>query len=192
MVAEALSWVANSGLLALAALAVASGLFFVPRPVLCLLGGAAFGFWAVPAIVIGTTAGAAAAFLLSRHVVRARFTSAVARRPSLGAYLHSIETDGWTVVFLLRLGSPIPGLALNYSAGLTGIPLRVFSGATFAGIIPHVVALVWLGALGRAVLDAPEVRLLQAAFLGVGLITTVLAGSMVARRAGALVVSRQS
>src|SRR4051812_11433275 len=61
MVAEALSLVANSGLLALTALAVASGLFFLPRPVLCLLGGAAFGFWAVPAIVIGTTAGAAAA-----------------------------------------------------------------------------------------------------------------------------------
>jgi uncharacterized membrane protein YdjX (TVP38/TMEM64 family) len=189
-VIEAVTWARDlgpAGLLALGVLAIASGVVILPRSVLSVVGGLTFGLWALPAIVIGSTLGASLAFMAARHVMRERLVSVIAGRPTLQAYLDSIDVEGWKVVLLLRLGSPFPGTALSYCAGMTRVRLHVFACATFIGIAPPVALYVVLGMAGRTALDGsgPEIGLVQAVLLGVGVITTITAAVLVSRAAKA-------
>ena len=187
---EAITWARDlgpAGLLVLGVLAMASGLVILPRSVLSVVGGLTFGFWALPAIVIGSTLGASLAFMVARHLMRERLARVVAGRPTLRAYLDSISAEGWKVVILLRLGSPFPGTPLSYFAGMTGLRLRVFACATFIGIAPPVALYVSLGMAGWAALDGsgPEIGSAQTALLGVGVMTSITAAVMVSRAAKA-------
>ena len=185
---EAVEWARDlgpAGLLALGVLAIASGLVILPRAVMAVAGGFAFGLWALPAIVIGSTLGASLAFMAARHLMRERLARVVARRPKLQAYLDSISAEGWKVVVLLRLGSPLPGTALNYLAGVTGLRLRVFSCATLIGIAPPVAFYVSLGMAGRVALDGSGMGSLPTPLLGVGVVTTAVAVIVVSRAAKA-------
>src|SRR3954453_15179435 len=132
---------------------MASGLVILPRSVLSVVGGLTFGFWALPAIVIGSTLGASLAFMVARHLMRERLGGVGAGCAALRAYVDRISAEGWKVVILLRLGSPFPGTPLSYLAGLTGLRLRVFACATLIGIAPPVALYVSLGAAGGAALD---------------------------------------
>jgi uncharacterized membrane protein YdjX (TVP38/TMEM64 family) len=125
--------------------------------------------------------------MAARHVMRERLVSVIAGRPTLQAYLDSIDVEGWKVVLLLRLGSPFPGTALSYCAGMTRVRLHVFACATFIGIAPPVALYVVLGMAGRTALDGsgPEIGLAQAVLLGVGVITTITAAVLVSRAAKA-------
>jgi len=190
---EAFEWARDLGpvgLLALGVLAVASGLIILPRAVMSVAGGFTFGLWALPTIVIGSTLGASLAFMAARHLMRERLARVVARRPKLQAYLDSISAEGWKVVVLLRLGSPLPGTALNYFAGVTGLRLRVFSCATLIGIAPPVALYVSLGMAGRVALDGSGVGLLPTPLLGVGVVTTAAAVFIVSRAAKARLRAR--
>jgi len=130
--------------------------------------------------------GSSLAFMAARRLMRERVARVVGRRrPKLRAYLDGVHAEGWKVVVLLRLGSPIPGTVLNYAAGMTGLPLLVFSCATLIGIAPQVILFVWLGMLGQSALNGPETGSIQAALLGVGVLTTVAAAAVVSRAAKA-------
>jgi uncharacterized membrane protein YdjX (TVP38/TMEM64 family) len=187
-VTDAIAWTRDLGPLgplALAVLAMASGIVVLPRAVLSVVGGLTFGLWAIPAIVVGSTLGASLAFMTARRLMRERLVRVVARRPTFQAYLDSITAEGWKVLILMRLGSPLPGTALNYLAGATGLRLRDFACATFIGIAPPVALYGTLGMTGRAALNGhgPEIGWVQMAMLGVGVITTLTAAVVVSRAA---------
>ena len=177
------------GLLALSALSLASGFIMLPRVALCIVGGAAFGLWAVPAILAGATTGAALAFLLSRHLLRARVAKALGRRPTFERYVAAIGAEGWKVVFLLRLASPLPAFVQNYAAGLTQVGLGVFISATFVGIAPQIALFASMGHAGTLALHSPELSSLQTTLVGLGIATTAAAFAIVTRAARARLVA---
>jgi uncharacterized membrane protein YdjX (TVP38/TMEM64 family) len=184
---EAIEWARDFGpvgLLALGVLAMASSVVILPRAVLSVVGGVTFGFWAIPTIVLGSTLGSALAFVAARYLMRERLAKVAARRPKVQAYLDSLGAEGWKVVILLRLG-PLPGTPLNYLAGVTRLRLRVFSGATIIGMAPPVALYASLGTAGRGALDGPgpEVGLVQTVLLGVGVMTTIAAATVICRAA---------
>lgn len=154
-----------------------------PISPLCLVGGLAVGYAALPVILAGATAGSAVAALLSRYLLRARFAAALTTRPTLKAVVQAIEEGGWWVIFLLRFSSPVPGTLLSYGVGLTRVGLWTFCSANTAAMLIPVSLLVAIGAAGRAALEGSAISKIQAALLGVGLLSSVAAATTVTKRA---------
>jgi len=179
------------GLALLAAAFVLGALAFVPRPALCVLGGLVFGFSAMPVALIAATAGAIAAFLLSRHLLRSLVRRATEGRPRLQAAVAAADAEGWRLVVLLRL-SPIPGSAVSYLLGLTGIPLGQYAAGTVLGLLPSVMVFVYIGAISGAILDPRSVSHAHFGFLAAGLLAIVLAAWLLTRRAKAILARRLS
>lgn len=177
------------GLVLLGAAFVVASLTFVPRPAISLVGGFAFGFAAVPVAFAGYTVGAIAAFLIARGLLRGRVVALIAGRPKFRAIMNAVDTEGWRLIGLVRIASPIPGSATSYLAGVTGIGLWPYAAATLVGSAPQIFTFVSIGALGQAVLDDPLVSRAQYAFLAVGIALFAAAVWLVARRARAMLAA---
>ena len=144
----------TSGLAFLAVAFVAGALLFIPRPPLCVAGGILFGLWAFPVALVSSTIGAILAFLISRYLFRSSFLKAISRRQKWRAIRDAVDIEGWRIVGLLRLASPVPGTATNYLFGLTRISLWQYTAATTAGLMPQTFLFVYLGTTGNAALRA--------------------------------------
>lgn len=178
------AWEASgfAGLCVLALFFVIGTLSYMPRFSLYLIGGVVFGFAAVPAAVLGSTVGATGAFLLARTILRGSFERRVATRPRWQAALAAINAEGWRLVALTRLASPLPGGAINYLYGLTGIGLVPYAAATAVGLIPPVTLFAAAGALGRVVLTDVEQPWSQGLAVAAGAIVIALAVALILRR----------
>lgn len=175
----------GSGLAGMAALAVlfaVGAMTFVPRPIMCAFSGWVFGFSSLPAILVGSTVGSVAALLVARYLFRDRFQRLLKDRPRLQAPLRAIDAEGWRLVALLRLHSPLPGSLVSYFCGLTRIGVGSYASATLVGIAPQVVLYVYLGVVGDALLRSGLDPQLQLAFLVLGLALMAVAVALIVRR----------
>lgn len=112
--------------------------------------GAGFVFGVVQgsaAVVLGTTLGAAAAFLIARHLFGERASRWLRARARLGPVSEELAAQGWKLVLLTRLIPFFPFKLSNYLFGLTAMSLRGFVAGTFIGVIPWSVHNVYLGAI---------------------------------------------
>jgi uncharacterized membrane protein YdjX (TVP38/TMEM64 family) len=168
------------GLCLLALVFALGSLTFMPRFTFYAISGLVFGLVAIPAAVTGSTIGSTLAFLLARGALRGTFRRLVDRRRSWRATLAAVDAEGWRLVALTRLASPLPGGAINYIYGLTGVPLGHYVLATAGGLLAPVTLFVGLGALGRIALK--EQPLGQAAAVAAGLVVLAIAVLLVVRR----------
>jgi len=136
----------------LALLFIAGGLVPVPRTFMSLAAGVVFGMAAVPVIMPSTTLGSLIAFLLARYLFAARLWGWVERKPKALAIMNAVNAEGWRIVGLCRLASPIPSTIQNAIFGLTRIELWPYLWATFLFTIPQTLLYVYLGAVGKAAL----------------------------------------
>jgi len=178
------------GLFSLGIICFVSALTFIPRTPTCILGGIVFGLAAFPVALVGSTFGAVVAFLLSRYLFRSRVSRIVSRRPALGVVVAAIDAEGWRVLGLLRLASPIPGSASNYFFGITGIGIFPYVAATLLGSAPQVLAFVYLGAVSRLALDPHSVSTTKLLFAVAGCILTLLVVYIISRRLKSLLAVR--
>jgi len=112
--------------------------------------GAGFVFGVVEGtvcVVVGTTLGAALAFLIARHLFGDWASQFVLRHARLGLVSDELTPQGWKIVLLTRLVPFFPFKLSNYFFGLTQFSLRGFMGGTFVGIIPLSLHNVWLGSI---------------------------------------------
>lgn len=138
-----------TGILLFIAGYVVCTLLVLPKGVLSIGAGIAFGFLPGAVIVIiGATLGACAAFVVGRWLGR----DAVERMA--GAHLARLDAlvtrYGFAAILLVRLIPLIPFTVINYAAGLTSIAFRSYALATAVGIIPGTLAYVALGAFGTS------------------------------------------
>lgn len=159
-----------------------SGLIIIPRPAICIVAGLTFGLAAFPLALIASVAGSLIAFVLARYFFRARFQSLLDRHPKAKVLVEAIDAEGWRLLFLLRLASPIPGPLSNYAFGLSGIAMSHYVLATAVGIAPQVFAFVYLGALGKEALDDRTVSSAKLMFGIAGCVVLLLVIAMVTRR----------
>jgi len=141
-----------SSSIVLALLFIAGGLVPVPRTFMSLAAGVVFGMAAVPVIMPSTTLGSLIAFLLARYLFAARLWGWVERKPKALAIMNAVNAEGWRIVGLCRLASPIPSTIQNAIFGLTRIELWPYLWATFLFTIPQTLLYVYLGAVGKAAL----------------------------------------
>ena len=139
----------TTGILLFIAGYVVCTLLVLPKGVLSIGAGIAFGFLPGAVIVIiGAILGASAAFVVGRWLGR----DAVERMA--GAHLARLDTlvtrYGFAAIVLVRLIPLIPFTVINYTAGLTSIGFRSYALGTAVGIIPGTLAYVALGAFGTS------------------------------------------
>ena len=160
----------------------------VPASILTIAGGALFGVERGALYgLTGATLGSAAAFLLSRHVVRHAVVHRLRSRPRLTTIERAVSTQGLRVLLLLRLSPIVPFNVLNYALGLTTIRLRDFLLAS-AGMIPGALMYAYCGKVGGlALMLAGEAEVPRNAsyyaFVVAGLAATIGATAVVTRAA---------
>lgn len=119
----------------------------VPKGVLSIAGGVAWGMWIGTLIVlIGALIGAALSFWLGRILGRdavEHFTGGRVR-----AVDDMLQRRGLLSVIALRLIPVLPFTLINYAAGLTAVRIRDYALGTVIGIIPGTLAYVAVGAYG--------------------------------------------
>jgi uncharacterized membrane protein YdjX (TVP38/TMEM64 family) len=129
-------------------------------PAILLTLGAGFAFGLAEGFFvawIGSTLGAAAAFLVGRYAARERVARAIASRgPRYAAIDRAIGKKGARIVFLLRLSPLVPFVVSNYFYGLTAIPFGRYVVASAAGMAPLTFLYVSLGAAAREVVGDPS------------------------------------
>lgn len=136
----------------LALVFVAGGLVPIPRTFMTLAAGVVYGMAAIPIIMPATTLGCVIAFLLARYLFAERLWNYVERRRRLTAVMNAVDAEGWRIVALCRLASPIPSMIQSATFGLTRIPLWPYTWATFVFTIPQIILYAYLGAIGKAAL----------------------------------------
>ncbi len=160
-----------------------AALAFVPGAALTLGAGAVFGLWRGVAVVsLASTAAAALAFLIARHLARHRVEAWARSFPRFRGVDRAIAEGGWKVVALLRLSPAMPFSAGNYLFGLTGVGFWPYVLASWGAMLPGTLLYVYLGHAGRVAASggrAPGEWTLLAA----GLVATVAVTGYVTRLA---------
>lgn len=171
------------GILLFAAIYIVGTVLLAPGALLTIAAGFAYGFWALPIVLVAATIGASLAFLIARYLARDRVRRMLETRRSLAAIDRAIAAEGWKIVVLLRLSPVIPFNLQNYLLGVTAVPFAHYAAATFAGIIPGTALYIYVGALGEAALDGGAATW---GFFGAGLLATAIVVILVTRKARAL------
>lgn len=159
-------------------------LLLLPAVLMSIGAGLLFGLLPGVAVVsVGSTAGAAAAFLIARHLARERVARYAARSERFAAIDRAIGEKGWKIVFLLRLSPLMPFVLSNYLYGLTAIRFWPYIAASWAGMIPLTVLYVSFGAAGREAAKADSVpgAPWHWVVLAVGILVTFAATAYAAR-----------
>jgi uncharacterized membrane protein YdjX (TVP38/TMEM64 family) len=177
-----LDWASGTGPAGIAvfvAVYVVAAVLFVPGSILTLGAGAVFGlFWGTAAVSVGSTLGAAVAFLVGRYVARERVARWASENPKFEAIDAAVGRAGGRIVLLTRLSPLFPYNLLNYLFGVTRVGFWPYLFASWAGMFPATVLYVYLGFAGRAAAQAvagPGIgNGWEGIFWGVGLAATAL------------------
>ncbi len=146
----------------------------LPGSILTLVAGAIFGLGiGLAAVSIGSTVGAACAFLIGRYLARAKIERLAAAYPMFKAVDEAISDGGWKVVAMLRLSPAIPFNVQNYLYGLTDIRFWPCVLTSWIAMLPGTFLYVYLGHLADTAVSEREKPLGQWILLGVGLLATV-------------------
>jgi len=186
---EWVSGMGMAGVLVYAVIYAVAAVLFVPGSVLTLGAGFIFGLaWGIVAVWFAATVAAAVAFLIARYLAREKVSAWARKNPRFEAIDDAIGRQGWKIVALLRLSPLVPFSLSNYLYGLTAIRFWPYVLASWLAMFPGTVLYVYLGAVGRAGLEAAagggaQRDPLQTAFLVVGLLATVAATWLVTRTA---------
>lgn len=159
-----------------------------PGSILTLAAGAVFGLLAgVAYVFVGAMLGAAAAFLIARHLARGAVERRLAGSPRVAAVDRAIAREGRRIVLLLRLTPVVPFNVLNYALGVSRIGFRDYLVAS-AGILPGTIVYVYYGTLLRSVAELSAGTTVERgwpyyALLALGLAATVAVTAVVTRTA---------
>ncbi|MEX1223174.1 MAG: VTT domain-containing protein, partial [Pirellulales bacterium] len=171
-------WLAGLGVwgpVVLAGIYVVATVLFVPGTILTLAAGAMFGLVVgFIAVSVGSTAGAASAFLISRYLARDRVAAMAQGDRRFGAIDRAIGEGGWKIVALLRMSPAIPFNMQNYLYGLTPIRFWPFLLTSWLAMMPGTFLYVYLGHITGAAVGTGRARgPVEWAMLAVGLLATI-------------------
>ncbi|KMQ75853.1 TVP38/TMEM64 family protein [Marinobacter subterrani] len=119
-------------------------------PGVLLTTGAGFVFGVLEGttyVVVGTTIGAALAFLIARYFLGEHAHVYIRKRARLAVVNNEMAPHGWKIVLLTRLIPFFPGKLSNFLFGLTNFSFGGFVAGTFLGVIPFSLHNVYLGSL---------------------------------------------
>ncbi|KAG4157050.1 hypothetical protein ERO13_D02G037800v2 [Gossypium hirsutum] len=151
----------------------------VPASVLTLGGGYLFGLLlGFISDSIGATVGAGAAFLLGRTIGRSLVVTRLKDYPQFRLVAIAIQRSGFKIILLLRLAPLLPFSMLNYLLSVTPVSLGEYLLASWLGMVPITLALVYVGTTLKDLSDVThgwnEFSTARWAFLILGLVVSVV------------------
>ncbi|CAJ1962322.1 unnamed protein product [Cylindrotheca closterium] len=164
-VEDFLAWIEDNpvaGIFAFIGVYFVATVFFVPGSILTLGAGFvfanAFGLGlgvalGVLAVFVGASAGACAAFLLGRYLLRDWVSNLAQKYAIFQALDVAFEEKGLRIMTLLRLSPLIPFNAINWVAGITSLRFYEYVIALI-GILPGTTLFVFLGASAGSLADS--------------------------------------
>ncbi|MFO8013888.1 MAG: TVP38/TMEM64 family protein [Phycisphaerae bacterium] len=166
------------GLLVAGGIYIPATVLFVPGLVLTVGAGFLYPLWlAVPAMSVGSTLGACAAFLVGRTVARGWVARKVKGRPKFEAIDDAVGREGFKIVLLTRLSPVFPFNLLNYAYGLTRVPFWKYALASWVGMLPGTLMYAYIGSglrsLAEVTAETSERSTLEQVFFWVGLVIAV-------------------
>lgn len=167
---------------------VIATLLMIPGSVLTIFAGASFGlFWGTITVSIGSTVGAALAFLIARLLARQRISKMLEHRPWLGAVNKALSEGGWKTVALMRLSPAIPFNIQNYLWGITPVGFWACLLSSWIAMLPGTFLYIYLGdtsreAVGAAAAGEP-LETARWIFRAAGLLATLVVTIYIARLA---------
>ncbi|HEY6362252.1 MAG TPA: TVP38/TMEM64 family protein [Vicinamibacterales bacterium] len=170
------------------ALYVAAAVTLAPAFLLTVAAGALFGVWLGTLYVfIGASLGASAAYAVSVRLTRLPFLSWLDSDSRVLIVRQAVAGEGAWIQFLLRLSPLVPYNLLNYALGLSHVRYRDFVVA-LVGMLPAIVMYTYYGKVVGDVATlaagiAPPRGVEYYTLLTVGLVTTVLATTLITRAA---------
>jgi uncharacterized membrane protein YdjX (TVP38/TMEM64 family) len=186
----ALNWIGQLGAfgqLLFVAIYVVAAVLLIPGSALGLGAGAMFGVVRGSLLVsLGSTLGAACAFLFGRYLARDWIVKKIEGKTSFTAIDQAVAREGWRIVLLTRLSPVFPFTLLNYAFGLTRVSLRDYVLASWLGMLPGTVMFVYLGSLARAGVADRQRTPVEWTLYAVGLLATIavtISATRIARRA---------
>src|SRR4051812_15296191 len=121
-------------------------LLLLPGAPLTVAAGFVFGTFEGSLVVsVASTIAAAAAFAIGRRFARERMRRRMQHDARLRRIDAAVSRDGWRVVALLRVSPLLPFTPSNVYYGSTGLRFWPFLLATWAAMLPGIVAHVALG-----------------------------------------------
>ena len=195
---NSLEWISGLGVIApviFIAIYILACVAFLPGAILTLGAGVVFGVVKGSIVVsIGSTLGAACAFLVGRYLVRGWITNKIAGNENFKAIDEAVALQGWKIVLLMRLSPIFPFNLLNYAFGLTKVSIKQYFLASWAGMIPGTVMYVYIGSLAGDMASISAGSRTRSTgewvLYGVGLLATVAVTVFVARIARKAIASR--
>ncbi len=181
-------WIGGLGIwgpVVLALVYVVATVLFVPGTILTLAAGALFGLVVGTITVsIGSTLGAAIAFLIARYLARDKVAAMAGRHRNFGAIDRAIDEGGWKIVAMLRLSPAIPFNLQNYLYGLTPVRFWTCVVTSWLAMLPGTFLYVYLGHVTGAAVGADRERTpAEWVMLAVGLLATAAVTVYVTRLA---------
>ncbi len=174
----------------LAAVYIVGSIVAFPGLPLSMGAGFLFGPWVGTVTAsIGSTLGAAAAFLVGRTLARGIVEEKVSKDTRFRAIDRAVAVQGFKIVFLIRLAPIFPYNLLNYAFGLTKVRFRDYLLASWIGMFPATAFNVYIGSLLSSLSDVDslptEASRPRQVFFYVGIIVTLLVVIYVTRLAKA-------
>ena len=161
--------------LAVTGLLTLGGLVLVPRVMVCVSAGAVLGWGAVLPTMLGSALGATLGFALARFVLSGPIRRAMERRARGAAVLRAIEAEGWRVLGLLRLASPVPSAAINFACGVSRMGFGEYLLTTLISLVPQTLLFVYLGRTGSEALASRSPWSLGGLSAALGIVLTAVA-----------------
>lgn len=116
-----------------------------PRQIVCLTAGVVYGFWfGIFYATIATVIGAILAYNWARWLGQ-EWGKKYLSHAKLKKIHHFIQTNPFHTILICRLMPVGSSVLLNTMAGIVGISITPFIGATFLGSFPQTVVFVLLG-----------------------------------------------
>eukprot|EP00727_Mastigamoeba_balamuthi_P012898 m51a1_g8230 hypothetical protein (1319) ;mRNA; f:40945-49548 len=129
-------------------------LLMLPATPLNLAAGFIYEIWLGSAVsVVGISLGALAAFVLGRTLMREWAARRMRESPMLRALDRAVSSQGFLIVFLLRLAPVVPFAICCYALGATNVPFGVYAVASVLGLFIPTVAYCYLGTLMKDLKD---------------------------------------
>ena len=177
------------GVLVFSLVYILATVFLFPCAFLTFAAGMAYGFWALPLVVISACTGACLAFLISRHFVKNQIERLMNKRPQTQALRTALEEEGWKFMFLLRISPLIPFNLNNYFLGTIQVRFFTYLWVTLIGSLPGTLLYIYLGVLGK---DIGGARTIKWALFAIGLLATFILARMTLKRTKEILAERAS
>jgi uncharacterized membrane protein YdjX (TVP38/TMEM64 family) len=174
--------VAHMGLPLFVAIYLLASMLPVPTWPLTVGAGAVLGFGEGLVLVLLTSSGGSiAAFLLARYALRRPVRKIVDEHPRVRSIDRALADGGWRAVALLQMSPAMPFGVQNYVLGASRVRLGPYVAGTVIGILPSATMYVLAGASGRRIanLSGPA----KWALLAAGVVATFAFTAWMARLA---------